>query len=353
MTKYFKKLCCALICAAALPLIACGNDDEPVTPGTNAPNPPAVIERGAFAKGADVSWLTKLEAEGEKFYTSDGTEKECMKLLRDDCGVNSIRLRVWVNPADGWNNIADVMVKARRAHALGMRLMIDFHFSDTWADPGHQSTPAAWKDMDLPELKEAMTGHINDMLGALKKEGITPEWVQVGNETRTGMMYPLGELDNHFAELVNTGYDAVKAIFPKAKVIVHCDEGNNGWIYATLFGKLKKDDARYDMIGMSLYPSGGDWEKKVTDITNNIRNVTATYGKPVIICEVGMPYSEADVCDRMLTRLLDNCKTLDVHGVFYWEPEAPVGYNGGYDKGCFVNGTPTKALDSFKNHDIK
>lgn len=343
-----------MLLTAALPMTACGkdNDSGPDVPQPEKPDVPAAIERGDFAKGADVSWLTQLEKEGEKFYSPDGTEQECMTLLRDHCGVNSIRLRVWVNPSDGWNNVADVMVKARRAHALGLRLMIDFHFSDTWADPGHQATPEAWKGLDLVGLKKAMTAHIGEMLGALRKEGIAPEWVQIGNETRTGMMYPLGELNNSFAALVDTGYDAVKGIFPEAKVIVHCDEGNNGWIYASLFGKLKKEGARYDMIGMSIYPWGDNASKQVTDMYNNIRNVTATYGKPVMICEVGMPYNQAEACRAMLADLLENCRTLDVHGVFYWEPEAPAGYNGGYDKGCFDGGRPTVALDSFKEIDL-
>lgn len=96
-----------------------------------------------FARGADVSWITQMESEGRKFYTpgDNRQEMECMQLLRDHCGVNSIRLRVWVNPKDGWNNIDDVVLKARRAENLGLRTMIDFHFSDTWADPGHQEMP--------------------------------------------------------------------------------------------------------------------------------------------------------------------------------------------------------------------
>lgn len=350
MKKYLILAGCMFLFLAALPLTACGDDKDNPDPNDKPAIPPAEVVHGKFARGADVSWLTQLEAEGEKFYSPDGKEKECMQLLRDDCGVNAIRLRVWVNPKDGWNNIDDVMVKARRADALGMRLMIDFHFSDTWADPGHQEMPEAWKGKSLNEVKSLMTAHIHDMLGALKKEGIPPAWVQIGNETRTGMMYPLGKLDADFAELVNTGYDAVKADFPGAIVIVHCDEGDNGWHYRELFGKLKAAGAKYDMIGMSLYPDASNWEKLLSDMVNNIRNVTATYGKPVMICEIGMPYNQGEAFDRMLSALIDDCASLDVKGVFYWEPEAPSGYNGGYDKGCFINGTPTQALDTFKKN---
>src|SRR6185295_10631574 len=98
-------------------------------------NPP--VTNTDFVKGADVSWLTEMEATGKKFYNSAGTEKDCMQILKD-LGMNSIRLRVWVNPANGWNNTADVVAKALRAKALGMKIMIDFHYSDSWADPGQQ-----------------------------------------------------------------------------------------------------------------------------------------------------------------------------------------------------------------------
>lgn len=327
-------------------------EDSPIT---NPPvtNTPVVIDRTTFAKGADVSWLTQLEAEGYKFYNSDYVETECMQLLRDECGVNAIRLRVWVNPTDGWNNVNDVMVKARRANALGLRLMIDFHFSDTWADPANQVTPQAWADLSLDGLKTAMTEHINDMLGRLQRYGITPEWVQIGNETRGGMMYPLGSIDNpeNFTALVNTGYDAVKSIFPDAKVIIHLDSGDNLWIYNVIFGALKTHGGRYDMIGMSIYPEPSIWQSTIDALISNIKTLTAQYGKPVMICEVGMSYKEADTTNLMLSTLKNRCETETdgkVEGIFYWEPEAPEGYNGGYEKGCFVNGMPTEALDCFK-----
>ncbi|MCM1163764.1 MAG: arabinogalactan endo-1,4-beta-galactosidase [Muribaculaceae bacterium] len=310
------------------------------------------ITTSTYAKGADVSWLTQLEKEGHKFYDTNGKETELMKLLKDECGVNAIRLRVWVNPAEGWNNVADVMTKARRAHDLGMRIMIDFHFSDTWADPGHQPTPEAWKNFDVDGLKQAMTQHVDEMLSALKTEGITPEWVQVGNETTQGMLWPVGKDDRpaDFAALVNAGYDAVKSIFPDAKVIVHLDKGNDLWRYDHIFGILTEHGGKYDMIGMSLYPEPDAWLKDTDTMIENIKTLHTRYGKPVVICEVGMRYDLGDTADRMISRIKDNTQSLGyVDGIFYWEPEAPAGYNGGYDKGCFIDGRPTNALNSFKN----
>ncbi len=341
---------CFAALASAVLLMSCG---EAVNPVTTPPVSEETVEidRTVFAKGADVSWLTQMESEGAEFYTSGGQPMECMRLLRDECGVNSIRLRVWVNPVEGWNNVDDVLIKARRANDLGMRVMIDFHFSDTWADPGNQITPAAWASLDLNGLTAAMVGHINDMLGKLRRYDIEPEWVQLGNETRGGMMYPLGEYTQNFTALVNAGYDAVKAVFPEAKVIVHIDSGQRADLYTRIFGTLKAKGGKYDMIGVSLYPEPDTWKTTVDACLDNIRSASSTYGKPVMICETGMDYTEAETCNEMLSYLMEECGklTMDkVCGIFYWEPQSSPGYNGGYSKGCFVDGAPTEALDAFK-----
>ena len=347
--KKFRMILAGALCAAiGLASPAC-SDDEPAGPDSpETPDQPAATVPASFAKGADVSWVTELEHKGYKFRTRKGQEMELMQLLRQECGVNSIRLRVWVNPADGWNGIDDVMVKARRAKAAGMRLMIDFHFSDTWADPGKQGIPAAWQGLDLAATNVKIAGHVTEMLTSLKREGIVPEWVQIGNETRSGMLWPLGELDNgtNFTSMVNAGYDAVKAVCPDAKVIVHCDNGDNLWLYNNLFGKLKAQGARYDMIGMSLYPAFGSWQKSVKACLDNIDVVKATYGKDIMICEVGYSHDYPAVADAMMTTLMAGCVARDVKGIFWWEPESPK--DDGYDKGCFdANGAPTQALDCF------
>lgn len=341
--------------AALIGLLAAGcTEDSPVT------NPPVVkepvqIERGTFAKGADVSWITELESQGYQFQNAEGQQKELMTLLRDDCGVNAIRLRVWVNPENdaevkGWCNIDDVVIKARRANDLGMRLMIDFHFSDRWADPGQQYMPAAWADMTLAEVKAAMAVHVNEMLTKLKAYNIEPEWVQIGNETRTGMMWPLGDITNgdNFTQMVNAGYDAVKAVFPDAQVIVHVDCGDQIALYDRLFGKLKAESGKYDMIGMSLYPAVETWEKNVRDCVANISKVQAEYGKPVMLCEIGIDYREDVIAKAMMEKIMTEGQAAGLKGIFWWEPEAPA--SRGYTKGCFdVNGCPTSALDPFKN----
>ena len=311
--------------------------------------------KAGFAKGADVGWLTQLEAEGHKFYTPDAerNEMECMRLLRDWCGVNSIRLRVWVNPKNGWNSIPDVMAKAKRASELGMRTMIDFHFSDHWADPGQQEMPEEWKSLSFEDQKKALANHVTETLTALKNIGVTPEWVQIGNETTPGMMLPVGSLENpeQLTALNNAGYDAVKAVLPDAKVIVHLDNGHDRERFDRMFGMFEKYGGKYDMIGMSIYPywaaqNGyeGGWKGVADDAIANIGYLKGRYGRPVMICEVGMPYDEGALCAEFIRRLMK----ADSEGIFYWEPEAPEGYNGGYNLGCFRNGAPTEALSPFK-----
>lgn len=345
--------------ALSMMTAACSDDDGPVT-NPRQEEIPVVEKTTGMALGADVSWVTEMEKNGMKFYTpgTERNEMELMQLLRDYCGINSIRLRVWVNPAEGWNNIDDVVVKARRADRLGMRVMIDFHFSDTWADPGHQEMPAAWKDLPVEAVEKAMAAHVRQTLFALRKVGVVPEWVQVGNETTPGMMLPMGSVDNpeQLTRLNNAGYDAVKSVCPEAKVIVHLDGGNNQWAYDRMFDILEANEGKYDMIGMSLYPywaeqqgETGGWQKVADDCIANIAHVKEKYGKPVMICEIGMPYDQADVCKQLIAKML----TTDVEGVFYWEPEAPGGYNDGYNLGCFDNGAPTVALDAFKEFTSK
>ena len=345
-----------IMAVAALAAAACTEDSPKTTwpEGEGPDKEPVQIERGTFAKGADVSWVTELEKAGYTFTNAAGTQKELMELLRDDCGVDAIRLRVFVNPErdkeiNGWCNIDDVIIKARRAHALGLRLMIDFHFSDRWADPGQQFSPAEWENYTLEEVKSAMADHVSTLMKALQRYDIEPEWVQIGNETRTGMMWPLGDYQNgdNFTQMVNAGYDAVKAVFRGALVMVHVDGGNQSYLYTRIFSKLEAEGGKYDMIGMSLYPGDTSWQKDVDDCIANIRKVQADYGKPVMLCEIGFDYTQPEIADRILSDMMEKGNAVDLKGIFWWEPEAPA--ERGYTKGCFDNGTPTAALNAFRN----
>ena len=337
---------------------SCSNDDA-VTPEQEKK-----YDMTGFAKGADVSWLTELESNGTLFFDANGKPQECMALLRD-LGMNSIRLRVWVNPDGGWCGKDDVVAKAWRAQKLGMRLMIDFHYSDTWADPGKQYVPAAWKDYTFEQMKQAVADHTRDVLTALKERNIDVEWVQVGNETSDGMLW--NDADGadalavtgrasknmaNFAAYVNAGYDAVKAVYPDAKVIVHLDKGNKLSQYTWMFDGLKQHGAKWDVIGMSLYPdwiTDQTWQQVSDDCLANMQTLSTKYGCNVILSEIGMVWNSENAAP-FLKKMVDGCKALSIcEGVFYWEPETYGNLNG-YDKGAFDDsGKPTVALqEAFK-----
>lgn len=232
----FKNIIYGVLC---LSLAFCHKNTQRI----ERPDPP---KNDLFAKGADVSWLTEMEAAGNKFYNSSGIEKDGMQLLKD-IGINTIRLRVWVNPSDNWNGTSDVVAKAVRAKNLGMKLMIDFHYSDTWADPGHQTKPAAWASLDFNSLKQALADHTTSVLNALKSNGIIPNWVQIGNETNDGMLWPDGKASTNmknFARLINAGYTAAKAVDTSIKVIVHISNGYDSNLFRWIFDGLKNNAAR-------------------------------------------------------------------------------------------------------------
>ena len=323
---------------------------------TAVPAPPDPVPiPAAFAKGADVGWITQMESSGKKFYNSAGAQKEGMELLQS-LGMNTIRLRVWVNAAAGWNNTADVVAKAVRAKNLGLRVMIDFHYSDTWADPGSQTKPAAWAAQDFAALKTSLANHTIAVLTELKNNGVTPEWVQIGNETNDGMLWPDGKAStnmSNFAALINAGYDAVKTVFAAAKVIVHISNGYDNGLFRWMFDGLKNNGAKYDVIGMSLYPSyfAAGWAASNEQCLQNMNDMVARYSKEVMLVEEGMPWDNVTDCKAFLTDIIAKTKSVSGNkglGVLYWEPLA---YNNwqGYTLGAFDNaGKPTAALDAFK-----
>jgi arabinogalactan endo-1,4-beta-galactosidase len=317
------------------------------------------VSAAPFANGADPSWLTQMEASGIKFYDNAGVQEDCLSVLQGKC-INAVRLRVWVNPADGWCGQADVVNKAVRAAQLGMRIMIDFHYSDTWADPGHQTKPAAWADYTMAQLTQAVSMHTNAVLTALASAGVTPEWVQVGNETNDGMLWPANTGDPggrvsvngfaSFAQLINSGYAAVKAVDPGAQVIIHISNGYDNALFEWMFDGLKAAGAHWDVIGMSLYPSTTDWPTLDTECLANMNDMITRYGKPVMVCEVGMDVTQPQASHDFLADIIGKTSSLpggNGLGVFYWEPEC---YNNwqGYTLGAFDDtGKPTLAMDAF------
>lgn len=390
--KFFSVLLCI-----AFFVSACGSNKD-VEP-SEKPNPgDEEVTVSGFAKGADISWVTEMEKNGMKFRNAAGEERDCFLLMKE-LGLNAIRLRVWVDPSahGNWCNESDLVDKAKRAAALGLDLMIDFHYSDWWADPAQQYKPASWVGKNLTDLKKAIADHTVSVLQALKNAGVTPKWVQVGNEIRPGMLwdedkslsgasYDVTERDlkdapanasgkvvypmnwANLGAFITTGYDAVKSVFSDAIVIVHLDNGWDDGLFNWFFDELKKNGGKWDMIGMSLYPYWSRESKPeyasadavITDCINNIKAVSKKYGCDVMVVETGMECADdkgnlasSSVLAQgkvLMTRILKECleKTDGrCKGVFYWEPECKPSQ---YRLGAFTeDGRPTVIMEAFKD----
>ena len=313
-----------------------------------------------FAQGADVGWLQQMEATGYTFYNEQGQPQACFTILKAH-GINAIRLRVFVNPSDhktdGHCSSAEVATMAKRAAGLGFRVMIDFHYSDTWADPGKQAKPAAWASHPFPQLLRDVYDHTLRTMQALKATGVTPEWVQVGNEIPSGMLWPEGSTQNpaQLAQLITQGYRAVKAVSPTSKVVVHLDRGNDNALYRTFFDTLTQHGGRFDVIGMSYYPY---WLKQnytasIADLRANLLDMVARYpGKEVVVAEVGGDYTAVQntydllLATQQAVQAVPQGKGL---GVFYWEPEGAKRWSGYQLNAWGDDGRPSPDLRAFRD----
>ena len=373
-----KRLPHLLILASVI--LSCGGHD-PVDPG-NETIPP--VPTPSFAKGADISWVSEMEKDGKQFRTSDGKTADVFAVLAET-GVNAIRLRVWVDPYNGWSGKDDVVKLATRAAKAGMALMVDFHYSDFFADPNRQLIPAAWKadQGDLAKMAKHVADHTTEILKALKDAGVTPAWVQVGNETRNGMLWPAGQLWTtsgdipdgraHFAQLLNAGYDAAKAVFPGIMVLAHVDNAydDNAW----WFEQVKTAGGKFDAIALSHYPQAyhslPSPEACNSQAISRIKALIARFNVPVIVSEIGVKtMADEAKAASVLSEFMAEAKKIDkCKGVFYWEPEVYGGWKpaiyslpdqinkyagkretwGAYDMGAFLNdGRASSVMDAFK-----
>ena len=355
----------AVVFAAAC---AKGSDDN------NKPDPApddTAIPAPAFATGADIGWASEMEHDGKAFrLPAGGAAADLLDVLKGT-GVNAIRLRVWVDPEGGWSGKEDVVAMARRVQAAGLPLMVDFHYSDFFADPGRQTVPAAWKadTGNLDKMCTHVTDHTTEVLEALKAAGVTPAWVQIGNETRSGMIWPTGQLSKFndtewsaFARLYKAGYAAAKAVCPNAIVMPHLNHAyeDNAW----WFNKLKICGASFDAIALSHYPQSDNdklsWQNLNSTAASRILALSQSFGVKVMVSEIGVRQSDPALGKQILADFLSQVSRQACAGVFYWEPEvygwwkpavySRLGWNS-YDMGAFSSdGSPSAILDPFKEN---
>ena len=314
-----------------------------------------------FAKGADISWLPQMEAAGIRFLDASGAPGDLIAILQG-YAMDTVRLRVFVNPSedpvDGHCGRDAVVALAARAHKAGMRVMINFHYSDSWADPKKQTKPKAWETLEFPGLLAALEAHTLDVLQALRKAGVEPEWIQVGNEIPGGMLWPEGSYKNfgQLAALINRGHDAAKSVFPSAKVIVHIDRGQDAGLSRWFFGKLREHGARFDVIGLSYYPhwAGSDYRETIEALGSNLVDLTENFDKDVMIVEVGGHFEEPENTRSMLEAVLARTRSVPGGrglGVLYWEPQGTRSFSRGYSLGAWnEDGTPNGALEAFRQN---
>lgn len=315
-----------------------------------------VFSENVLAKGADISWMTEMEADGYTWKDNNGNTKELMPLLKE-YDIDAIRLRVWVDPsvsgANGWCDIDDLVKKAEFADAQNMDIMLCIHYSDWWADPGQQTKPAAWDSFSVAQLETAVANHTTDILSALIAKGITPKWVQIGNETNDGMLWSTGKASQggfaNYAKFVNAGMNAVKNFNSVIKTVLHLANGNDNGITWNIDGLINNglNATKLDAIGLSLYPNADNWKTMVDATYNNMIDLKARYNKEVMMVEVGFNANQPSISHQFLVYMIEKTKQAEGLGVFYWEPIAHGNFTS-YSKGAWdSDGSPSVVMDAF------
>jgi len=304
----------------------------------------------SFVKGADISWLPQMEAHGYTFFNSSGVQQDLLTILKG-YGVNAVRLRTFVNPSssptDGHCSIDETAALAVRCNSAGLKVMIDFHFGDTWNSVGHQTPPAAWAGMTYAQMLTAIQSYVFHSMNVLKANRVTPTWVQIGNEINTGICRPVGAVSNpaQMTGLLGGAYNQVKAVFPSALVMIHLAQPQKYDVVTTFFNGYQSHGGNWDVTGFSSYGAAS----AAPAIVANMKSARDTWGRPVMQVEFGGRYDRATQTRDAMTAYINGLKGFGGLGLFYWEPEGYSPFTT-YTMGAWDPATrrPTVALDPFK-----
>ncbi len=268
--------------------------------------------------GADISFLPQMEARGIKFY-QNGKPVDAVRLLKEH-GMNYIRLRIFVNPANpkgyspekGFCDLNHTLAMAKRVKDAGMKLLLDFHYSDYWADPQQQNIPLAWKNLDFAALKDSVQTYTTHVLLALKHQGTLPAMVQIGNEINHGMLWPDGSISHpdQLAALLKAAYHSVKSVNPNIVVMVHLALGGQNQEARFWLNNMIARGVQFDAIGLSYYPQ---WHGTPEDLKNNLNDLLKIYHKPLMVAE----YSEYK---KLVNNIIFGLPDHMGKGSFIWEP---------------------------------
>jgi arabinogalactan endo-1,4-beta-galactosidase len=243
--------------------------------------------------GADISSLKKSEEVGGIYAYEDGTAGDALKILSDH-GMNYARIRVWVDSPDGYHGKAQLLEMAKRLKEKNIKLLVDFHYADSWADPGKQPKPAAWADLNFDDLKQALYDHTYDVCNSLKEQGTPPDMIQIGNEITNGMLWPDGRNDENFdnlAALLKEGYRATKDCSQSTLAMLHVDKGGDNEMYRWWFDNIIEREVPFDLIGASYYPY---WHGSLADLQNNLNDIALRYDKDIIVVETAYAFTRDD-----------------------------------------------------------
>ncbi len=337
-----------------------------------------------FLTGADLSSLPQLEDHHAVFSDDQGTA-DAMTILHRH-GFNSVRLKIWHTPEQPYNDLAGVAAMAKRADALGMHFLLDFHYSDWWADPQKQYKPAAWDSLDFAKLVDSVYAYTRAVVSTLDGQGTPPDMVQTGNEIRPGMLWPDGRVDGDYdtaeqwdnlAELLAAArkgvYDGLSN--PDAtRLMIHFDNGGNNAICRKFYDSLAVRETEFDVIGLSFYPK---WHGRLDSLEANLADLTQRYNKDVIVVEAAYPFTmgwnddqgniwgmpedlhegyEPTIAGQAayfagLRRIVESVPNHRGIGLYYWEPAltSADAYNSPWENACLFDfdGVALPAMDAF------
>lgn len=248
-----------------------------------------------FDIGADLSSLPRVEADGAIFRDRTGAADAIALLKRN--GFTAVRLRLWHSPARGECGLDSTLALARRAHASGLRVLLDLHFSDTWADPGHQSMPAAWRGLSADVLADSVGGYTRGAVAALVTQGTPPDAVQIGNEIDGGMLWDAARVGGPFdtpahweafTSVLAAAAGGVRAACPAARIVVHLAAGGDRTACRRTIDRLVAAHVPFDVIGLSYYPW---WHGSLDALRANLAALAARYGRDVMVVETAYPWT--------------------------------------------------------------
>ena len=324
--------------------------------------------------GADISSLKKSEEKGGVYAYEDGGTGEALEILHDH-GMNYARIRVWVNSPDGYHQQEHLLEMAKRLKTDHIKLLVDFHFSDSWADPGQQNKPATWSALDFEHLKRALYEHTFEVCDRLREQGTPPDMVQIGNEINNGMLWPDGHRNDwdQLAGLLKEGFRAVKDCSPSTIVMLHIAEGGDNQLARWWFDNAIDLSVPFDVIGISYYPY---WHGTLSDLQNNLNDIALRYNKDIIVVETAYPFTEKendalqniigspnilgyDATPQGQRKMLGDVMTIvravpnrHGRGVFYWDATWTAVPGNGWDPAdpSSGNGWENQALIDYETH---